>query len=233
MEESSQISIFPINTTNDIFESKKYLNDTVGVYFNSNFFAFSSDSINFFIFPLRDFQQYIIDIFRNKNITKIISRPLALLKSVIGSDSCLSCQHIGDLLTKKTGNRFLVAQMKQDLLDQSELTDDFQKAVSIISIILKYKHISDVTIKPPKKVPKNIFNTKRESLLIYSTIFTSILIDRGPTKFTNLISIFRKMYSNLYETKLSPSYALSELIRFGLFKNNKDSTFISLPDFYK
>lgn len=239
----TQIRIVSITSIDEANFSRKFLTGIIGVAFNKNYIAFSPDISTVFIYPTKPLWNYIVSIFEDPNILKLISKPKPALDSFILDISkhefktslqknviCNNCQHISHYMSQKDDSRS-IPEMKKELVEQNLNTDFFDKTISIALIIIKYKNIADIFHSNPlnKKPNKNFFNKHRDCYLLYLTAFNDILIHNGSLPFIKLATLV-KSYPYLCHTNINSFNALEALIKVGALSLEHRTTIVSIPD---
>lgn len=211
-------------------EAKFSLNFMIGTIigsFNKHYTAFSPDVNTVFIYENNANWSFIINIFRDPKIAKLISKPNMALTVFLHGNYANNIDHISNYLNNKNSARY-VPTMKQEISNQ-DLIPSFQERVANVALIMsKYKDQADKTIKN-LGIQRSYFNKNRDCYLLYLTAFNDILSNRGPVKFIDLVSYVRK-YPFLYRTNISPGYALDVLIKMGSLSIDSHTTVVSIPD---
>ena len=208
--------------------ARNFLAGDITVAFNNLYIAFSPGNTTAFVYPTQLLWEYVVEIFQDKTVTKLISRPLGSLRSFLKGVTFTNVQHISDYMSRK-GEQRSIPEMKREITDQDSIPDLGDRAASVAFIMMKYKLIADETHKRPKKRKKYFFNKVRDCYLLYLTAFNDILIRYGPLSFVYLANLVRG-YPYLCRVKLGPSMALSGLIKVGALSLDRNTTLVSIPD---
>ncbi len=217
-----------ISTIDDMKLFYSSLDSDISVAYNNLYTSFVTNSGRTIVFPNSIGKDIVIDIFKNPNIMKIVSKPLSSLKTFLKNNTCLNCVHISTYISDN-GNQRNIPAMKQEIINQDSESDLKTRAVGVASIIMKYKIQADKEGKPVKTHRKIFFNKKRDCYLLYLSIYNDILSRFGPMRFIELIRRAHN-YPNLCRTNLHPALALEGLIKSGALISDSRTTFVTIPD---
>ena len=79
----AETRIVMISSTEEASFARKFLVNIIGVSFNKNYTAFSSDASTAFVYPTRLLWNSITSIFQDPTLIKLISKPAPALKSFL------------------------------------------------------------------------------------------------------------------------------------------------------
>lgn len=223
----SSYRIISIKDSKEAEFSKQFIVNTVAVAFNVEYTAFATDLNTVFIYSNKISKSYIIEIIRDSNIVKLISKPIGVIK-VFTHGEYQNCDHIGDYINRVGDPRY-IPDMKLEIMNQNKEKELNIRAANVALLIMKYKLKADEVSNNPKKEEKSFFNKKRDCYLLYLTAYNDILSRMGPMKFTDLTVKVRE-YSCLCGTNLHPAMALEGLIKTGALNSNTMNALVSIPD---
>ena len=219
---SESLRIIRIDNEYEANFAKKFMKRIIIVAYNEDDFAFGISQDLIFIIP-KKYLNIIDEIFSDKEIIKLISKPLPAINQQI----TLSCNNCCNIIEYYNQNIRLSNQLKNNILKAQSL-------VEIVLLMLNYKIINennreDFHIKP-------VFNEDRNNYLTYLTLFNDILIRNGPLLFADLINETRNYLSlnnpNLLNNKkLNPEIALQGLIFTDALRNDTATTLVWIPDY--
>ena len=224
----TQKRVVIVGSGNEAEFARKFLAGNITVAFNNLYVAFSPDDTIVFVYSTELLWDYIVEIFEDETLTKLISRPLGSLRSFLRNVNFSNVQHISDYMSRK-GEQRSMPEMKREITDQGSIPDLSARAASVALTMMKYKLIADETHRRPKKQKTYVFNKLRDCYLLYLTAFNDILIRYGPLPFVYLANLVRG-YPYLCRVKLGPSMALSGLVKVGALSLDRSSTLVSIPD---
>ena len=225
---SSSVRIVMVTSSDEAIFSRQFLINVIAASFNKNYTAFSPDPTTVFVYPTKELWSYIITIFQDPALIKLISKPAPALKSFLNGNICANCQHISDYLNQRGASRS-ISEMKREITEQDSITDNTTRTGSVALIMMKYKLIADNTEKKPKKEKKSFFNKRRDCYLLYLTAFNDALVRNGPLPFVTLANTV-KTYPYLCRIKINPFMALEGLIKVGALSLERNSTIVFIPD---
>lgn len=226
---ATEARIVMVTSIQEAIFARKFLVNIVAAAFNTDYTAFAPDAMTVFVYPNKSLWSNITSIFRDTNLTKLISKPLIALKRFLNGANCENCQHISEYINQKAESR-IIPDMKQEITDQDTIDSLADRAGMVALIMMKYKIKAEkLAIKKPKKVKKSYFNKKRDCYLLYLTVYNDILSRYGPLKFIDLTRRTRN-YPYLCRVRLSPAMALEGLIKVGALSNEVNTTLVSIPD---
>ena len=136
-QDTHNVFIIPLPTASAFSSFSSSAFPSSSSAFPSSSSAFSSSSASFSSSSPEKIRGSLArEIFSDNTITKILSKPVASIRQLLSLDNVTSCQHVGDILTRKTGNKFLVAKMKQELLDLSIIDDPCERCIKNLLILI-------------------------------------------------------------------------------------------------
>lgn len=220
--------IVMIESPTDAIFAKKFINNVTAVAYNSDYTAFATDATTVFVYSNATERNYIIEIFKDPKVLKLISRPAPTLKGLLRGNNYENTKNIS-VYINEVGDPRVVPEMKQSIMNQDEEKSLSARAAKVALLMMKYKIEADVTGKPAKKPKKSYFNKKRDCYLLYLTAYNDLLSRYGPMRFIDLTRRVRD-YPYLCRVGLHPAMALEGLVNVGALSSDPRRALISIPD---
>ena len=213
-----------INSPDEARFAQKALSGIITVAFNNEYTAFSPNMNTVFVYPNVSAWNYIIEIFINPEILKLVSKPIMAVATFLKGIVFKKVEHLSAYMSNKGKSRF-IAEMKREITNQYEIKNIQDRAAAVALIMSKWRELADKA----KKEKTSYFNKRRDCHLLYLTAFNDILSLYGPMEFNNLVALVYK-YSFLCRTNMGPGFALNGLIKVGALSNNPFTSVVSIPD---
>ncbi|CAH6418464.1 Hypothetical protein HVR_LOCUS165 [uncultured virus] len=135
-----QTRIIVISSPEEARFAQKFMVGTVTVAFNKDYTAFAPDVTNTFIYSNKNAWNFIIIIFADPNVLKLISKPMMALTTFLKGSAAQNVEHLSNYMNTRGQSR-LIPEMKEEIINQHRIKS-LQNQVC--------NPVNESKIRPPK-----------------------------------------------------------------------------------